>query len=159
MGANIMKMWSAMYDPCRRKGVWIANQDTETQLMQMYLAIKNVAGTDNVGGWPLYIPPGLGLSTKPYGTLMGRPVIPSPACSQLGSPGDIIFADLSQYLGVKKSGGPQMSVSSHLWFDYDILAFKWTFRWGGEPWWMNPVTPANDATNLLSWAVALATRS
>ena len=43
------------------------------------------------------MPPG-GLSGQPYGTLLGRPVIPIEQCSTLGTVGDIILADLKQFI-------------------------------------------------------------
>ena len=156
-GFNIMDMWGALYAPCRRNSAWLINQDVETQLMRMYLPFPNAAGNDNVGGWPLYIPAG-GLSNSPFATLMGRPIIPTQACSALGTPGDIIFVDLKQFLTAVKAGGPRVDVSMHLWFDYDVMAYRFILRIGGQPWWMNKITPLNDASNLLSWAVVLATR-
>ena len=37
-----------------------------------------------------YLPPG-GLSTKPYATLLGRPVLPVEWCATLGTTGDVIL--------------------------------------------------------------------
>jgi HK97 family phage major capsid protein len=156
-GFNIMDMWASLYAPCRRNAVWLINQDTETQLMRMFLPFTTVAGTENVGGWPLYIPAG-GLSNSPNGTLMGRPIVPTQACSALGTPGDIILVDLMQYITAVKTGEVKVDVSMHLWFDYDVMAYRFILRVGGQPWWMNEITPLNDATNLLSWAVVLPTR-
>jgi hypothetical protein len=61
---------------------------------------------------PAYLPPG-GLSASPYGTLKGRPVVPIEACAAIGDLGDIIFADLSQYWALTKSGGIQTDTSIH----------------------------------------------
>ncbi len=155
---NIMNMWTRMYARWRRRSIWLINQDIEAQLMQMYLAIKNAAGTDNVGGWPLYVPVSTGLSGGPYSTLMGRPVIETQACSALGSPGDIILTDLKQYMSVVKSGTIKVDVSMHLWFDYDMQCFRFILRHTGQPLWKTTITPANDAVNTLSWAVVLQQR-
>src|SRR6185295_5611766 len=55
---NVFKMWSRMYAPCRRNAVWLINQDLEPELYSMTVPVKNVAGTENVGGAPVYIPAG-----------------------------------------------------------------------------------------------------
>jgi hypothetical protein len=46
------------------------------------------------GGVPVYLPPG-GLSHAPFGTLMGRPVMPLEFCETLGTEGDIVLADVA----------------------------------------------------------------
>ncbi|WP_349745381.1 phage major capsid protein, partial [Roseateles cavernae] len=71
---NIIKMWTRMPASARRRAVWLCNQDAEGQLMQLGSVVKTAAGTA-VGGMPSYLPPG-GLSASPYGTLLGRPVVP-----------------------------------------------------------------------------------
>lgn len=154
---NIIKMYSRMYAPCRSNAVWLINQDIEPQLMQANLKIKNVAGSENVGGTHIYIPPG-GLSASPYGTLMGRPVVPTQACETLGDKGDIMFVDMSQYLALIKTGGIRQDVSIHLWFDYDMSAYRFIFRVGGQPWWSSTISP-RDGTNTLSCFVTLAERA
>lgn len=150
LSQNIMNIWSRMYAPCRRKSIWLINQDIEPQLFQMYVAV----GT---GGIPVYMPAN-GLSQSPYGTLMGRPVIPTQACQSLGSQGDIILVDFSQYLTATKTSGVRTDVSMHLWFDYDVLAYRFIIRMAGQPWWATYITPKNG-TNYLSFAVTLDERS
>jgi len=154
---NLLKMYSRMYGPCRSNAVWLINQDIEPQLMQANLKIKNVAGSENVGGSHVYMPPG-GISQSPYGTLFGRPVIPTQACETLGDKGDIIFADMSKYLSVLKTGGIRQDVSMHLWFDYDMSAYRFIFRVGGQPWWNSAISP-RDGSNTLGCFVTLDERA
>lgn len=142
---NINKMWSRMPAASRANAVWIINQDVEPQFEEMSVFIKNVAGTENVGGWPLYMPPG-GISAAPYATLKGRPVLPGQYAETLGDKGDIILADLSQYLTITKVGGLRQDVSIHLWFDYDVTAFRFVLRIGGQPWWTKPLQPRVGST-------------
>jgi HK97 family phage major capsid protein len=149
---NIMNMWSRMYAPCRSRAVWLYNQDCEPQLMQMSLKIKNMAGAENVGGFPIYVPPG-GLSASPYGTLLGRPMVPCESCATVGDIGDIIFADLTQYRTITKAGGMRTDISIHLWFDYDIVAFRVIIRIGGMPWWGAPITAAKSSNSLSCFVV------
>lgn len=147
---NILKMWSRMWAGSRSKAVWLINQDVEPQLYSMQI------GT-GVANQVVYMPPG-GLSQAPYATLMGRPVMPVPYCATLGTVGDIILADLSQWVTAVKGGGPKQAVSMHLYFDRDEQAFRVTYRVDSQPWWPAALTPFKGS-NTQSPAVTLATRA
>lgn len=149
---NIIKMWTRMAPNLRRNAVWAINPDVETQIMSM--AFPNQGSGTVV---PVYLPPN-GLSESPYATLLGRPVIPLQSCSALGTVGDIIFGDFSQYLSIVKTGGVRSDVSIHLWFDYDVTAFRFILRVGGQPWYTSAITQANS-NNARGAFVTLATRS
>lgn len=149
VAANIVNMFARVYAPWRRNAVWLINQDLEPQLQLMAFPGTGTAV-------PLYMPPG-GLSAAPYGTLMGRPVLPTEVCSALGDLGDIALVDFKQYLAAQRVGGIRQQTSIHLWFDYDIMAFKFTLRVAGQPWWASSIARANG-TNTLSWAVTLQAR-
>lgn len=152
---NIKGMWARMYAPCRSKAVWLINQDVEPFLQSMVL--QSGSATTQLG-FPVYLPPG-GLNDSPYARLMGRPVIVTEACQAVGTEGDIILADLSSYLSVVKAGGAtiRQDVSIHLWFDYDMTAFRFIMRIGGMPWWTSPIKRAHG-TNTLSCFVSLGAR-
>ncbi len=136
---DISNMWNRMWSPFRSTAAWYVNQEVEPELDRLTFNVKNAAGSDNVGGWPLYIPPG-GLNDSPYGMLKGRPVIPLEYCPALGTKGDILLTTMSQYL-VGTKAGIQAAMSIHLRFDYDETAFRFTYRIDGQPWWNKPVTP------------------
>jgi len=135
---NIVDMWSRMPDRNRRRAVWIINQDVEPQLMKLAFPVSS--GNTSV---PVYLPPG-GLSDAPYARLLNRPVIASESAKELGVTGDISLVDLKEYLTLQKVGGIRQDVSMHLWFDYDMTAFRWVMRLGGKPWWETPITPRNS---------------
>jgi len=147
---NVLKMWARMQARCRQNAVWLINQDTEPQLLSMQI------GT-GVANQVVYMPPG-GLSAQPYATLMGRPVLPVEYCATLGTVGDIILVDLSQWVAVTKSSGPQSDVSMHFYFDTDQQAFRMVFRIDAQPWWASALTPYKG-TATQAPAVTLATRS
>lgn len=149
---NILAMWSRLAPNLRQNAVWNINADVETQLMS--LAFPN-AGSGTVV--PVYLPPG-GLSNSPFSSLLGRPIVPLQSCSALGTVGDIILGDWSQYLTIVKTGGIRSDVSIHLWFDYDITAFRFVLRVGGQPWWTTAIAQANG-NNTRGAFVTLATRS
>ena len=146
---NIVKMWTRMFAPCRQRAVWLHNQDIEPQLFTMTLGV----GT---GGQVTYMPPG-GLSERPFATLMGRPLLPVEWCPTLGTEGDLILADLSQYVTISK-GMVESALSMHLRFDYDEMAFRLIFRVDGQPWWASPLTPYQGG-NTQSCFVTLETRA
>lgn len=146
---NINKMWSRMWAPSRANAVWLINQDVEPALSSM----SQVVG---VGGVPTYLPPS-GLSETPYARLKGRPVIPVEYCSTLGTVGDIMLVDLSQYVLIEK-GGIQTASSMHVNFTTAEMAYRFIYRVGGQSWWNAALTPKNGS-NTLSPFVVLATRA
>lgn len=146
---NINKMWSHMWAPLRSNAVWLINQDIEPQLEELALQI-------GLGGVPLYLPPG-GIADAPYGRLKGRPVIPVEYCQTLGTVGDIILADFSQY-GMSDRGTIRTDSSIHVQFLTDQTAFRFIYEIDGQPLWDKYLTPAHG-TNYLAPFVALATRS
>ena len=137
---NILKMWGRMYAPCRARAVWLINQDSEQQLQQLTMPATNPYQA-------VYVPPG-GLSASPYSTLLGRPIIPIEACSALGTEGDIILADLSQYCIVMKAGGIRQDVSIHLYFDSDHTTFRFIMRVGGQSYWPSTIARKNGSNTL-----------
>lgn len=154
---NIEKMWSRMYADCRANAVWLINQDVEPQLGQMsFRDVGAYPSTATGTAVPVYIPAG-GVAGSPYASLKGRPVVPVQACKTVGDEGDIILADLSQYLIAQKAGGVKTDVSMHLYFDYGQQAYRFVFRMAGLPWWNSSITPENGS-NTLSCFVTLAAR-
>jgi HK97 family phage major capsid protein len=145
---NVMKMWSRMWGRSRRNAVWMINQDVEPQLYGLEIP----TGT---GGQVVYMPPG-GLSGSPYATLFGREVIATEYCSTVGTVGDIILADWSQYQAIEK-GGIQSASSIHVQFLTDQTVYRFIMRLDGEPSWASALTPFKG-TNTLSPFVALASR-
>jgi len=129
---NIDNMWSRMWSRSRKNACWFINQDCEPQLNQLNQAV----GT---GGQLVYLPPG-GLSGAPYATLYGRPLVATEYNAALGTPGDIVLADLSQYTLVDK-GGVQAASSMHIAFLTDEMAFRITYRVDGKPMWSVPLSP------------------
>jgi len=124
----------------------------EPQLHTMSVAV----GT---GGQLIYMPPG-GLSQSPYGTLLGRPVIPIEQCQALGTVGDIILGDFSNGYILAEKGGIKSDMSIHVKFDYDESVFRFVLRVDGQPVRATALTPyKGGATATQSHFVALATRS
>jgi HK97 family phage major capsid protein len=145
---NIDQMWSRLWARSMKNAVWFINQDVMPALMAMNQAV----GT---GGQAVYLPPG-GLSATPYATLYGREVVWTEYSPTLGTPGDIVLADLSQYMIVDKNG-VQAATSMHAAFLTDEMVFRITYRVDGKPMWAQPLTPFKGS-NTKSPFVALAQR-
>lgn len=137
--ANVLKMKNAMYPAGRKRAKWYVNLDVIPQLEQMYLA----TGTAN--GVPVYMPENV--SNEGVSTLFGRPVVPVEQCLALGTPGDIIYADLSQYQMLDK-GGIQAAQSMHVRFLYGENTFRFTYRLDGQPKWNSALSPYKGSTSV-----------
>lgn len=148
---NLMKMWGRLPVQSRRNAVWLMHPDVEAVLPGMTIAQQ-----------PIYMPPG-GLSAAPYGTLFGRPVIPHQVAETIGDLGDVMLVDLANYMTVTKTGGGRdangvkTDVSIHLWFDQDMVAYRFTMRVAGQSWWSQAIAQ-RDGANTQSPFVALASR-
>ena len=142
---NVLKMWARMPASLRLNAVWLINQDAEPQLPQM-----------TIGNQPVYLPPS-GLSGTGFGSLMGRPVLPIEQCETVGTEGDIVLANLNEYVLYEK-GVLQSAQSMHVRFEFGEMAFRFFVRADGKPRWKSALTPFKG-TNTLSPFVTLATRA
>lgn len=151
--ANIVNMYSRMRAGSLPNSVWLINQSILPQLLTMAFDPGATAGKV-----PVFLPAS-GAAGAPYGTLLGRPILPIEAASALGDLGDINFVDLSQYLTATKGNDIKTDVSIHLFFDYDVTAFRFVFRVTGQPWWNSPVTPQASGAATLGQFITLAERA
>lgn len=142
---NLIKMWNRLWSRSRANAVWYINQELEPYLYTL-----------KIGDKPVYIPAG-GLSEKPYGTLFGRPVVPLEQCSAAGEVGDIILADVGQYLLIDK-GGVKAASSIHVRFLYDENVFRFIYRVDGKPIWNKPLAPYKGSSTVSPF-VTLAKRN
>ncbi len=149
--ANVVNMFARLPIRSAKNAVWLINQDVWPQLWQLTLG----SGAAVV---LLYAPPGVSGPNvnAPFGTLLGRPVLPVEYCATLGDLGDFQLVDLSQYLMIDKGGMSQAS-SMHVRFVNDEMTFRFIYRVDGQPAWNKPVTPFKG-TNTLSPFITLAAR-
>lgn len=150
--ANIINMFARLPRRSARNAVWLINQDIWPQLWQLTLG----TGTAVV---LLFQPPGLSAisANAPFGTLLGRPVLPVEYCATLGTSGDILLVDLMQYLMIDK-GGLQKASSMHVRFINDEMTFRFIFRVDGQPAWNKAMTPFKGTVTQSPY-LSLATRS
>lgn len=146
---NIINMWARLWARSEASAVWFVNKDTFPQLAQLNIAV----GT---GGQLIYMPPG-GLSGSPYASLYGRPVVSTEFNATLGTVGDIVLADFSQYK-LANMGAVQTASSMHVQFLTDQMVWRFTVEYDGQATWEAALTPYKG-TNTQSPFIALATRS
>ena len=155
---NVVKMYYRLHMRSRKNAVWYVNQDCEQQLLQLSLPVGTggssvVDGMGPVGG-RLYTPPGQ--TADGYGRLFGRPVVPIEQAQTLGTTGDIILADMSQWVWVDK-GDMQQATSMHVRFLTDEMTYRYLYRCDGQPIWHVALTPFNGSSTLSPF-VTLASR-
>jgi HK97 family phage major capsid protein len=138
---NINSMWSRLASPSRRNAVWLMSEDAMAQID---------AGSSNYQG--VYGEPENG---ERFPRLKGAPVYEIEQASALGTVGDIVVVDMSQYQLV----GSEMktAISADVRFINNEIAFRFTMRIDGAPLWASPITPYNG-TSTRSPFVTLAAR-
>jgi HK97 family phage major capsid protein len=141
---NVLKMWSRLWSRSRTNCAWFVHQDTLPQLATM----AQVVG---VGGVPVYLP-ATGAAAQPYSTLFGRPVIEIEQADTVGDQGDIMLADLSQYVMIEK-GGMESATSIHVRFLYAENTFRFILRTDGQPIWHSPLTLYNSSVTVAPFVV------
>jgi HK97 family phage major capsid protein len=130
------------------KALWLANHDCMPQLMQLVLATS--------GGYPYSIYH-TSLATDAPDMLFGRPIIYTEYCQTLGTAGDLVLGNWSQFLeGVYQ---PLKSAESiHVRFETHERTFKFWERNAGAPWWRSSLTPKRSSKKLSPF-ITLATRA
>jgi HK97 family phage major capsid protein len=144
---DVLNMWSRLFARSRQNAVWFINQDVEPALYPLTLGSGTAVQL-------LYTPPGN--NGNQYGKLLGRDVIPTEHSATLGTVGDIVLADMSQYIMIDK-GAPKQDSSMHVRFINDEMTFRTTYRCDGQPWWNKALTPF-AGSNTQSPFITLATR-
>jgi HK97 family phage major capsid protein len=135
---NLSKMWARLPARSQLDAVWLINVDCQQALDELALPVGTAALQ------PRFINYG------PTGILQikGRDVIPVEYCQTLGTPGDIILCDLSQYRVIRKATGVQQDSSIHVRFLQDETTFRALYRIDGQPLPRSAITPKNGAVTL-----------
>lgn len=134
VAGNVVNMYARLWSASKRRAVWLVNGDITAQLYSLTWATGT--GIVSLFTW------------SPDGTplLMGRPVLEVEYCPTLGSKGDIILADLGEYMLSMSDIALRFSADMRLL--YDESAFRFVMRVDGQSAWAGPVTPLNSATTV-----------
>ena len=142
--ANVDKMVSRAwrYSQC----IWLANHNVRPQLKSLSQAV----GT---GGAPVpYL-----TSENGQEMLEGRPIHYTEFAKTLGTAGDLLLSNWSQYLEGSVTPGVQSAESIHVRFINHERTFKFWLENDGRCWWRSALTPRNGDT--LSPFIKLASRA
>lgn len=147
---NIIKMDARLWDMSgARNIIWIANRTCKKVLPKMTLSV----GT---GGVPVFMPAD-SAAGRPLATLYGYPIVFTEKAAALGTVGDIMLVNLSEYIIGDAQGKNRSERDIGLKFDYDQTAFRVITYTGGLCPWRSAFTPKNGDS--LSPVISLATRS
>lgn len=134
---TITDMIARMPSRLKMGAVWLHHADWLPKLIKL-----------KIGDTPVFIPPG-GLPNSPGGTLLGRPLIELEQCSAVGTPGDLIYANMQEYFYIEKANeGMRFDQSMHIRFLFDEMAFRWVYRINGQPIVRTAITPAQGSNTL-----------
>lgn len=149
---NINKMYARLHPRAEPGARWFINKDVEPQLE----TLAQLVGT---GGVPVFIASPTGwpnVAEPPQRRLKGLPLMTVEYCETLGTPGDIILANLG-FVALGVQGGIEEAMSIHVRFLWDETCFRFCFFIDSQPILTQPISPAKG-TNTLSAYIALAAR-
>lgn len=141
--ADILNMWQRLHPAHRANSAWFVNSEAEPQLDQLYL-------TSSLE--PRYVTFGADGVMR----MKGRPVYVTEFNAALGTAGDILLADMSDYLMWEK-GGIQSSVNPWLQWLTSEQAFKFSYRVDGQPATYSAITPYKGTNTQSPYVALLAT--
>ncbi|MFH2077069.1 MAG: phage major capsid protein [Pseudomonadota bacterium] len=136
---NVLKMESRLVEE-KPSVVYLVNRETKPQLATLNQAV----GTGGVLV-PLYKTDFY--QGKRMATLNGFFCITIEQASAIGDVGDIILADLSQYITANK-GDIMEAMSIHVEFIYDQETYRFIYYFDGQPRWSSALTPYKGAATV-----------
>lgn len=142
---NLSNMWARFRG---KSPVWFINRDCGPQLDQLSIT----AGTSALE--PRFVT----YDAQGIMRIKGAPVVEIEQCETLGTVGDIILADWSQYVSADK-GDILEAMSIHVDFIYDQELYRFIYYFDGQPRWSSALTPYKGNGNTVSPFVALASRA
>ena len=148
MGTDVLAMRARCWG--YGNAIWIANQDIYGEIARLGAAAYDAEGTTPLSGSnALFFP---NLQGDAPDRLLGRPIFFSESAETLGTTGDLILANFSQYLeGLYQP--LQSAESMHVRFVNHERAFKFWLRNAGAPWWRAALTPRESTTTLSPFVV------
>lgn len=126
---NMLARFSGKLD----KAVWICNQTTLPYLLKLQDAAGNYIWFPGMSG---------SIASQSPGRLYGLPLIISEKVSTLGTEGDLMLTDFSNYI-IGDLHGLRIEESMHFKFGTDKRVWRIIKRVDGKPWLKEQITPKN----------------
>ena len=149
---NAIKMFARLHPNSYKNAIWAFNPTLIPQLFSLDVhESASALGSTLVGDF----------TYRPFResdgkfSLFGLPAFPTEKLPVLGTMGDIVLVDPSQY-GLAMRREIVVEKSGHAGFQTDSTYYRAKLRCDGQPLWADPMTPR--AGDTLSWCVTLATR-
>lgn len=133
--ADIKTMWNRLDPRARKNATWYIGNDSRPQIDELF-------ASGSTALWFPYLT--IDPITGSY-RLYGRPVVDSEFNASLNTTGDIVLADMSQYLFWDKNG-VESATSIHLQFLTDETTFRFTYRCDGKSSLASALTPYKGST-------------
>lgn len=141
---NLSNMWARFRG---KNPVWFINQDVNPALDELSIP----------SGTAALEPRFVTYDANGILRIKGAPVVVIEQCETLGTAGDIILADWSQYVSADQ-GDINEAMSIHVNFIYDQDTYRFIYYFDGQPRWSSAITPYKGS-NTVSPFIVLATRS
>lgn len=129
LGADISAMWARMLPRSKANAKWYINPEVGPQLDALF-AVGSTA----------VLFPYAGYTADGVRTLYGKPVVETEFNAALNTTGDIVLADMSQYLLWEK-GNLEMASSMHVEFLTDQEVVRFIYRADGQSALASALTP------------------
>jgi len=141
LGTDISAMWQRLSLRSKANAAWYINPDCGAQLDSLF-AVGSTA----------VLFPYAGYTADGVRTLYGKPVIETEFNASLNTTGDILLADLNQYVVFEK-GGIESASSIHVEFLTDQEVFRYIARMDGSANVASALTPANGSNTTSPFVV------
>jgi len=143
---DLVNMWQRLIPRMKGGAEWYINSEVEPQLQRLAFT-SNAATTEMMSPFVTYRSDGTL-------TIFGRPVNTTEYNAALGTAGDLLLANFSDYLFWEK-GAIEAAMSIHVQFLTDQTAFRFIARYDGQTALASAITPYKG-TNTQSPFVTLA---
>lgn len=141
LGADISAMWARMHPRSKANAKWYINPECGPQLDALF-AVGSTA----------VLFPYAGYTSEGVRTLYGKPVVETEFNAALNTTGDIVLADMSQYLLWEK-GNVEMASSMHVEFLTDQEVVRFIYRADGQSALASALTPYKGSATVSPFVV------
>lgn len=141
--ADVANMLGRLSPESLGRAVWVANVTVLPQLIQMTAGSVSVNSTIFIQG---------NVTAKVPSTLLGIPIVFTGRNPVLGTAGDLMLCDFSQYL-IKDGSGPFVAASEHVNFTTNKTVIKAFYNVDGDAWPAAPLKLEDGSTTVSPFVV------
>ena len=140
---DVYTLYGRLAPECQANAVWVASHSVLPQLMNMQVGNELIFNPITTGGIAGPVPM----------SLFGKPLLFTEKVPALGTEGDLMLVDFSQYaLGLRQE--VVLDISNAPGWTRDVISLRCIVRIDGSSLWQSAITPLNGS-DTLSWCVVL----